>query len=167
MERHRILDKADIARKVTRIAYQVLEENYEESEIYILGILEEGMVLAGRICEIIRSISPETHLSLGSISIHKSDPHSVPVRYSIDPDLLQGKTVVLVDDVGNTGSTLFYAMQPLMAMRPKKIQAAVLVDRRHKLFPVNADIVGMSLATTMQEHITVVLNEEEEAVYLS
>jgi pyrimidine operon attenuation protein/uracil phosphoribosyltransferase len=74
--------------------------------------------------------------------------------------------VILTDDVGNTGKTLFYALQPLLTEAPKKIQVALLIDRRHKLFPIHADFVGLSLATTIQEHIEVVMNEAEESAYL-
>jgi pyrimidine operon attenuation protein/uracil phosphoribosyltransferase len=73
-----------------------------------------------------------------------------------------------VDDVANTGKTFFYAFKPLLEFTPKKVRVAVLVDRKHKAFPVSVDYVGLSLATTMHEHINVIIEEsEKEGVYLS
>jgi pyrimidine operon attenuation protein/uracil phosphoribosyltransferase len=81
---------------------------------------------------------------------------------------LDNKTILLVDDVANTGKTMYYALKPIMEFSPKKVQIAVLVDRQHKLFPVSSDFVGLSLSTTMQEHISVVFDKVngESAVYL-
>jgi pyrimidine operon attenuation protein/uracil phosphoribosyltransferase len=80
---------------------------------------------------------------------------------------LEGKTIVVVDDVGNTGRTLFYACKPLLEVLPHKVEMAVLVDRKHKSFPVKVDYVGLSLATTLREHIDVQLSDSNDfAAYL-
>jgi pyrimidine operon attenuation protein/uracil phosphoribosyltransferase len=167
MEQNLILNKEDIQRKITRIAYQLLEENADEHELFILGIKETGVTIAGRICDAMQQINGCPVIKTGWISINKVNPLSEAVQYSIPVSEMSGRTIIIVDDVGNTGRTLFYAIQPLMNVLPAKIQVAVLVDRRHKLFPIQADIVGLSLATTIHEHITVMMNAEQEGVYLS
>jgi len=163
---NQILNKQDIARKLTRIAYQILENNYEENELFLLGIVETGLVVAERIKVEILKINPEIQVNIIAVKINKTAPIG-NVTYSIPIEILSNKVAILTDDVGNSGRTLFYALQPLMTILPKKIQIAVLVERTHKLFPVSADFVGLSLATTIHEHISVQLNEGEEAAYLS
>jgi pyrimidine operon attenuation protein/uracil phosphoribosyltransferase len=163
---NQILNKQDIERKLTRIAYQILENNYEENELFLLGIVETGLVVAERIKVEILKINPEIQVNIIAVKINKTAPIG-NVTYSIPIEILSNKVAILTDDVGNSGRTLFYALQPLMTILPKKIQVAVLVERTHKLFPVSADFVGLSLATTIHEHISVQLNEGEEAAYLS
>jgi len=163
---NQILNKQDIARKLTRIAYQILENNYEENELFLLGIVETGLVVAERIKVEILKINPEIQVNIIAVKINKTAPIG-NVTYSIPIEILSNKVAILTDDVGNSGRTLFYALQPLMTILPKKIQIAVLVERTHKLFPVSADFVGLSLATTIHEHISVQLNEGEESAYLS
>lgn len=166
MERNQILNKEDIQLKITRIAYQILEDNDTESELFLLGIKETGFKIAQKIKSEIEKISATTVAQIIQVSINKSNPLERPIEYSVPVNILKNKTVILTDDVGNTGKTLFYALQPLLTEAPKKIQVALLIDRRHKLFPIHADFVGLSLATTIQEHIEVVLTEEEESAYL-
>jgi pyrimidine operon attenuation protein/uracil phosphoribosyltransferase len=163
---NQILNKEDIARKLTRIAYQILENNYEEQELFLLGVKETGLIVAERLKAEIVKINPNIQINIISVSINKTNPLQ-EVIYSVPVEILTNKIAILTDDVGNTGRTLFYAMAPLLRILPKKIQVAVLVERMHKLYPIATDFVGLSLATTIQEHISVVLNEEEEAAYLS
>ena len=166
MERNKILNSEDIQLKITRIAYQILEENDTEPEIFLLGIKETGFIIAQKIKKEIEKISNSTTAQLIKVVINKTNPLDKPIEYSVPVSILKNKTVILTDDVGNTGKTLFYALQPLLNEVPKKIQVALLIDRQHKLFPIHADFVGISLATTIQEHIEVVLTEEEESAYL-
>ena len=78
-----------------------------------------------------------------------------------------GKVVIIVDDVANTGRTIYYAIKPLLDTLPKKVEVAVLVDRKHKSFPIQSDYVGLSLATTLKENIDVQIREVQEwAVFL-
>ena len=163
---NQILNKEDIARKLTRIAYQILENNYEEHELFLLGIKETGLLVAERLKIEIEKINPSIQVNIISVSINKTNPLQ-EVTYSVPVEILNNKIAILTDDVGNSGRTLFYAMAPLIGILPKKIQVAVLVERMHKLYPIASDFVGLSLATTIHEHISVVLNENEEAAYLS
>lgn len=160
-----ILSKKDIEQKINRIAYQILEENYDEKEIVLIGIKDNGFAFAKRIVKYLATIT-DIKLHLHYIEVDKTHPEKMAPKYDFDQAQLQNKSIVLVDDVANTGRTLGYALKPLLDFLPKKIQVAVLVDRQHKLFPVSADFVGLSLSTTLKEHITVELGKEE-AVYLS
>jgi len=147
-----ILTAAQIAQKLRRMAFEIWEQNSEEEEIFMIGIREVGAAVAAKIAEILQEISP-LKIQLSSLEINKKNPlEKEPV---LTAGALNGKSVILVDDVANSGKTLLYALKPLLAFEPKKIQVAVLVDRKHKNFPVTPDIIGHSLATTLQEHIIV------------
>ncbi|MBI1192672.1 MAG: phosphoribosyltransferase [Bacteroidetes bacterium] len=164
----RILDAQSIRQKIVRIAFEILEDNYDEKEIVIAGICrsDEGYALAERITAELRRIgSLDIHLT--SINLDKKHPTSKPIEMGVTPELVDGKVVVIVDDVANTGRTLLYAVKPLLDMAPKKIRVAVLVDRRHKAYPVSPDYVGTSLSTTLHEHIDVNLSGDQPGVFLS
>ena len=158
-----ILTATDIEQKINRIAYQILEENYDEKEIVLIGMKDNGYAFAERLVKYLGTIT-KIKLQLYYISVSKTEPGKLD--YNFEPNKLQNKSVILVDDVANTGRTLGYALKPLLDFLPSKVQVAVLVDRRHKLYPVSADFVGLSLSTTLKEHITVQLGKED-AVYLS
>lgn len=160
-----ILDDVKIQQKINRIAYQILEENYGEPELYLIGIKENGYQLAQRIVDFLKGISPMP-IHLYSLSLNKTKPNKDEMEYDFDLKTLNKKTVILVDDVANTGRTLAYAMKPLFDILPKKIEVAVLVDREHKLFPISSDYIGLSLSTTHKEHVTVVLDKKNDGVYL-
>jgi pyrimidine operon attenuation protein/uracil phosphoribosyltransferase len=160
-----LLSAADIKKKIERISYEILENNDEENEIIIIGIRDNGYRLAEKLVKYLKKFS-DLKITLGEVRMNKAKPASQEVVCSLDDVAFDNKVVVLVDDVANTGRTLLYAMKPFMARAPRKIQIAVLVDRKHKMFPVSADYVGMLLSTNMQEHVSVEL-EKEEAVYLS
>lgn len=146
-----ILDEQKIALKLQRMAYRIWETNSAEKELVIAGIAGSGMIIARHLAQYLKDISP-IKISEITIIINKKNP-------LLSPDTLDkglnGKTVVLVDDVANSGRTLLYAMRPLLRFELKKIMVAVLIDRTHKSFPVSPDIVGHSIATTLQEHIEV------------
>jgi pyrimidine operon attenuation protein / uracil phosphoribosyltransferase len=161
-----ILTNEDIQQKIKRIAYEILENNYDEKEIHIIGIKDKGFLFAEKIYSCLKTIS-SLKLTLHSISLDKIKPTEGEVKIDFDVKELNNKVVILVDDVGNTGKTLCYALQPLLGSRPKKIEVAVLVDRKHKLFPVSADYVGLSLSTTMKESVTVEFNGKGDAAFLS
>lgn len=161
-----ILTPADIARKTRRIAYQIAENNYEEKEINLVGIKEQGYEFASRLAEVIGSI-PGFKARLFSIELNKVDPGQHEIKCEFTDKQIHGRPVILVDDVANTGRTLAYALRPLLDCGPSKIQVAVLVDRKHKQYPISADFVGLSLATTLKEHISVSLEGKELMAYLS
>lgn len=164
----KIMDARAIHRKIVRIACEILEDHYDEPEIVVAGIGrdDEGYALAERLVGELRRIGQKP-VHLTSINLDKAHPTSKPIETGLTPDVVDGKPVVIVDDVANSGRTLLYAVKPLLEMRPRSIRVAVLVDRRHKAWPVAPDYVGTSLSTTLHEHIDVVLQGEDPGVFLS
>ena len=160
-----ILDANQIRQKIDRITYQIYENNFEEKEIIIAGIAPKGYILAQRIAEKMKSIA-KIKITLVEITVNKDNPLQDEVKLSIKPKEFSGKVVILVDDVLNSGKTLTYGLAPFLNVAVKRITTAVLVDRNHNRYPIKADFVGLSLATTLQEHISVELNKTKEAVYL-
>ncbi|MFN8309201.1 MAG: phosphoribosyltransferase family protein [Chitinophagales bacterium] len=157
MKKTQILDWPAIQQKTRRMAHQIVEDDFEDKEIVIIGIKEGGFEFARMLEAEIRAIS-SIKTSLISLSLSKKDPSGSPIALETGTQTLDQKTVLLVDDVANTGRTMYYALKPIMEFSPCKVQIAVLVDRQHKLFPIASDFVGLSLSTTLQEHITVVLD---------
>ena len=161
-----LLNQKQMEQKINRIAYQVYEDNVDEKEIIIAGIMQNGFVLAKKIDSILRSISP-INTKLVEVAIDKHSHLQKEIKLSISQSEFQGKTVLLVDDVMDSGKTMIYALKPFLQADIKKIRIAVLVDRNHKGYPITADFVGIRLATTLQEHITAVFDKENESVFLS
>ncbi|NSL87785.1 phosphoribosyltransferase family protein [Chitinophaga solisilvae] len=155
--RNIILTQDIIQKKIERIAYEIYEHNSDGSEIILAGIWDRGVIIAHKIAAILRQISPLT-IRIIELRLDKQHPGEVTVSEQID---FNDKVVVVVDDVANSGRTMLYALKPLLAYLPQKIQTAVLVDRRHKSFPLSVDFVGYSLATTLQDMVLVEMNGEE------
>ncbi len=146
-----ILDTISIRKKLKRMALQIAEQNIDEQGLIIAGINGNGEVVA-------RSLKAELDglldrpVDVVTIRLNKKDP--LDVQFDPMPSV-DDRVVILVDDVSNTGKTMLYALKPLLNAHPKKIQTLVLVERSHKLFPVQTDYVGLSITTTLQEHIAV------------
>jgi pyrimidine operon attenuation protein / uracil phosphoribosyltransferase len=146
-----ILTPEQIELKLQRMSYQIWEQNASVTELVIVGIADNGTVLAELLAQKLEAISP-IKLSLISLKIDKANPlNNLP---TIDEDLT-GKSVVLVDDVSNSGKVLLFSLRCITAYMPAKIGLVVLVDRKHKIYPVKPNIVGHSLSTTLQENIRV------------
>lgn len=151
-----ILDADTANRKLERIAFQILEENESEKEIILAGIRLSGSVVARNIQQILSRIcSIPTRLI--TVTLDKRNPTDIELSETFD---FNDKVIILIDDVANSGKTLLYAMKPFLQFHPKKIQTLVLVERTHKSFPVHNDYVGLSVATTVQEHIFVEVEGE-------
>lgn len=161
-----ILNDHQIQQKLRRLAIEILENNYEEPEIILAGINNNGRTFANLLAEHLREIkAPPVRLT--NLRLNPAEPLSTEVVLEMSVEELAGKVVIVVDDVANTGRTIFYAIKPLLETLPKKVEVAVLVDRTHKSFPVRADYVGLSLATTLLEDIDVKIQQEREfAVFL-
>lgn len=151
-----ILSKEVVGKKLQRMAYEILENNIDEKEIILAGIRESGSVVAKVIQQMLAEIS-SIKTELITITLDKNEPTDVSLSRSID---LNGKVIILIDDVSNSGKTLLYALKPFIEFHPKKIQILVLVERTHTSFPVRPDYVGLSIATTLQEHIFVEVKGE-------
>ena len=160
-----VLDSVQIEQKINRLAYQLYENNYEEKEVYIAGIAERGFLLAERIAKVLRSIS-NLKVHLGKIKIDKKDPMNTAIECTLDDKKLPGEVVLLVDDVVNSGRTLVYAVNYFLQFPLKKLRTIVLIDRKHNNFPVKVDYVGISLSTTLQEHVSVELGNGADSVFL-
>jgi pyrimidine operon attenuation protein / uracil phosphoribosyltransferase len=154
-----ILDAAKADQKLIRMAWQIYENNYAEKEIVLAGIVDGGYKLAGILKGHLEKIS-EIKVHLAEIIINKEEPGAVPATISNGTINISGKNIVLVDDVGNSGRTLFYAQQPLFLLKPKSVQVALLVERMHKVFPIKADYVGFPIATTFKNHVIVTFDKE-------
>jgi len=157
----KILDNKQISEKADRIAYQILENNYKNKSIIFLGINKNGYRFAELLKEKYDNITDNSS-KIGHLEINAANPLESEILLDIDLKTLNKKAVIVVDDVANTGRTIFYATKPLMDYLPKKIEAAVLVDRTHKLFPIKVDYVGLSLATTLKENIVVDLTKKNK-----
>jgi len=160
-----ILNQLQIRQKVTRMAYEIYEQNFEEQQLVLAGIHQNGYLLAGMLAKELRQISGK-EVSLLGVKLDKDMPLQNPVEISPADMLLADRTIIIVDDVLNTGRTLAYTLNSFLQQNPKKVEIATLVNRHHTLFPVSATYTGYSLATTLREHVEVVMQENELAAYL-
>lgn len=151
-----ILSKEVAEKKMRRMAFEILENNTDEKEIILAGIRESGSVVARVIQKMLGEIS-SIKTELITITLDKKQPTDVSLNKKID---FNNKAIILIDDVSNSGKTLLYALKPFIDSHPKKIQTLVLVERTHTSFPVRPDYVGLSIATTIQEHIFVEVKDE-------
>ena len=160
-----ILTHKEIAHKTKRIAYQIFETFVNEEEVILAGIANNGYLFAQKIAAKLALIS-DLKVTLCEVKINKQNPQS-PVTTSIPSAEYQNKALVLIDDVLSTGTTLIYGVKHFLEVPLSKFKTAVLVDRNHKKYPVKADFKGISLSTSLQEHIQVVFEEDNSYAYLS
>jgi pyrimidine operon attenuation protein/uracil phosphoribosyltransferase len=161
-----ILDQQSIIQKIKRLGIQILEHQIDSPGIYFLGINNNGYNFAKLLQEELENHQPGW-AKLQRVQLNPAKPIEYPIQLDIPVEELQGKHIILVDDVANTGRTLYYALQPLMSILPSSVEVAVLVDRTHKSFPIRVDYVGLSLATTLKEHIKVNLKSSPMSVQLN
>lgn len=155
-----ILTKEVAQRKMERIALEIAEELYNsEEELIIIGITGSGMVIANEMFVLVSKLVSVPVLLI-SCSLNKKEPGEIAYSQSID---FTGKNILLVDDVTNSGRTLLYALKPLLQYQPKRIQTMSLVERMHKSYPIHIDYIGLSIATTLQDHIQVEVEDGEVA----
>lgn len=164
-----VLQEADIARALTRISHEILESNRGSSGLVLLGIPTRGVVLARRIGAILDGIEPGSG-TVGALDVtmYRDDLAHHPTRAPSPTDIpaggVDGKTVVLVDDVLYSGRTIRAALDALSDLgRPRAVRLAVLVDRGHRELPIRADFVGKNLPTSTEERINVRLTETDGA----
>lgn len=155
-----VLDHEQVQRKLRRIAHQLHEEYHTEKNIVLVGIAPRGALLALRLHNLLKDIA-EFDVELVELSLDKDLPLEKPVRLSVGPENLRNRTVVLVDDVLMSGRTLMHAASYLVQVPLRRLSTVVLVDRRHRAYPIRADIVGLTLSTTLQEHISVRLGRKD------
>ncbi|WP_116789284.1 phosphoribosyltransferase family protein [Flavobacterium psychrotrophum] len=154
-----ILNKQEIQHKTRRIAYQIYETFSDETEVVLAGIASNGYVFAKLLATELEKISDIKPI-LCEVTINKQQPLE-PVKTSLPTAEYTNKALVLIDDVLNSGTTLIYGVKHFLDVPLKKFKTAVLVDRNHKQYPVKADFKGLSLSTSMREHIQVELEGDE------
>ncbi|MEB2775716.1 phosphoribosyltransferase family protein [Algoriphagus sp. D3-2-R+10] len=159
-----VLNHQQIKKKITRMAYEIYERNLNSKAVVFAGISGMGETLADLLATELRAISPLT-IEQTEIILDKARIATEEVNLSHEIDL-QGKTLILVDDVLNTGKTLVYAMKPFLDEELYKMEIAVLVNRSHGLFPIRPDYTGFELSTTLNEHIKVDFSGDNYFVYL-
>jgi pyrimidine operon attenuation protein/uracil phosphoribosyltransferase len=165
MEATLLLTHEQIQQKINRMAYQLFENNFTETELVIAGIEQRGFVLAERIQKALAKFSQQK-VSLLSIEVEKDLPYQTFQNKEIDKKIFEHKVVIVIDDVLNSGKTLIYGVNQFLHAPVKKISTLVLIDRNHKRFPINADYVGLSLATTLKQNIKVVFSENNDEAFL-
>jgi pyrimidine operon attenuation protein / uracil phosphoribosyltransferase len=146
-----ILEEDAVKRKIKRMALEVAEQNAGEKELLIAGIVGNGVTVANSIANELKKMS-DASITVVTIQLNKRELVDVTLDPQID---INNKVIIIVDDVANTGKTMFYALKPFLHSSPKKIQTLALVERSHKQFPIQTDYTGLSIATTLQEHISV------------
>jgi pyrimidine operon attenuation protein/uracil phosphoribosyltransferase len=156
-----ILNQEQIKQKIKRMAMEIYERHADEKQIYLAGINNKGFEIARLLEEEIRALSPLNCLRI-HIILDPAAPTEHPILIDYDVARLKGKVIIITDDVSNTGRTVFYSFKVLMDILPKKIEVAVLVERTHKCFPVQVDVVGLRLATTLNENIEVTIGEDSD-----
>ena len=163
----KILNERQIAQKVKRLAIEILEHNFGEPEIILAGINNNGMVFSELLLQELTRIS-NMPITVTRIRLNPANPLASDIILEMPPKQVKDKVLIIVDDVANTGRTIFYAIKPILEVLPKKVEVAVLVDRSHKSFPIRVDYYGLSLATTLKNNIDVQIREvAERAVFLN
>ncbi|ADY28238.1 MULTISPECIES: phosphoribosyltransferase domain-containing protein [Cellulophaga] len=163
---NKILSHNQIQHKVKRIAYQIYEANVEETEIVIAGIDGGGLKFAKKLSTVLQDITT-AKITLCTVKMDKKNPLNSGVTTSISKEEYTNKSVVLIDDVLNSGTTLIYGVFHFLKVPLRQLKTAVLVNRNHKKYPVKADYKGLSLSTSLQEHIEVEFKDNDDAVYLN
>ena len=163
-EKNLILDAEQVKQKIRRMAFEMHEHNFKEKNIVIAGIDGQGYILAKLIAKQVESISP-LEVKLVRISLDKQAPEQSDIKLDCELKEVKKKSIILVDDVLNTGRTFAYGMKPFLNIEVKKIETAVLINRGHTMFPIHTQYTGYELSTTIKDHVEVNLGKET-AVYL-
>ena len=161
----KILDSNQINQKILRLSWQVFEDNFSEKEIVLVGIGEQGLLIAEQVKFHLNTIS-KLNTTIFRIDVDRDKPFNKVITELTENDY-KNKVIILIDDVLHSGKTLTYAFKTFLDTSVKKMAVLVLIDRNHNTFPVKANYVGLSLSTTLKEYIEVVLKGSNKGVYLS
>jgi pyrimidine operon attenuation protein/uracil phosphoribosyltransferase len=164
-ERTSVLNSIQVEQKFMRMAHEILENNYREKEIVLIGIVGNGSSIAEKLSKILNDIA-DFNVVTSFIELDKNKPASVEVIFHGDTKSLKAKSIIIIDDVLNSGRTVMYATKYLLDFGPQNIAVAALVERFHRKYPIRADYVGLTLSTNLKEHVAVELIKGKEAVYL-
>lgn len=170
-----ILDAAGIRRVLTRIAHEIVEHNQGTDDLVLIGVVKRGDVLAHRLAALLRDIEGKAPpVGALDITFYRDDVRSRALPTEAHPPShlpfpLEGRRVILVDDVLFTGRSIRAAMMELIDYgRPRAVQLAVVIDRGHRELPIHADYVGKNVPTALREDVEVRLEEHdgEEGVFI-
>ena len=161
----KILDSNQINQKILRLSWQVFEDNFSEKEIVLVGIGEQGLLIAEQVKFHLNTIS-KLKTTVFIIDVDRDKPFN-QVSTELTENDYKNKVIILIDDVLHSGKTLTYAFKTFLDTSVKKMAVLVLIDRNHNTFPVKANYVGLSLSTTLKEYIEVELKGSNKGVYLS
>ncbi|MGB2383990.1 MAG: phosphoribosyltransferase family protein [Flavobacteriales bacterium] len=162
MSSTRILESDQIERKLQRIARQIIEEFHTEDVLHLITIAGNGEPVGKRIGEIIEAVGG-LQVQASVLTLNKSNPLEGDIALSVASETLSGQSVIVLDDVLNSGKTLMYAVHHILSAGPKRVATAVLIDRIHRSFPVRADFCGLTLSTNLKEHIEVSIEASASA----
>lgn len=155
-----ILNHQQIEQKINRLAFQLMENTFELNTIYIGGITGNGIILGQLLKQVIEANSDQ-NVVLFEIILDKDQPYSQPIEITIEGPKLKGQTVIIVDDVLNSGKTMQHGLVKILEQEPRHIYTVVLVDRKHRRFPIKANFFGLRLSTILQDHIEVSLEPNQ------
>ena len=165
LKKNKIKSAIDIQSSIRRIAYQLYETNIDENSLVLVGIEKKGTYLSKLIglelCKI--TTIKLIHVTL---ELNKNKPQNT-IECSLPISQMENHSIVVVDDVLNTGSTLIYAVNYFLQISVKQIKTVVMVNRNHKKYPIKADFKGLSLSTSLNDHVTVLFEGDESGIYLS
>ena len=147
-----ILNSNQISRKIKRLSYELYENNLEEKKVILFGINSNGNILSNRVK---KNLDNLFSVNIESYNLKIDVNNSKLNKLDLERDSLNGKVVIIVDDVLNSGKTIAYSINLILPFYPKKIEVAVLVDRSHKNFPILAKYSGVKLNTTINEHVKI------------
>ena len=164
MDKKKILTNSQIKRKIKRISLQIIESNIEEKEVVLAGIEQNGFLIAKELNKMISELS-NLNIKLCSLKIDKKNPLN-NISTSLNSSEYKNKSIVVVDDVLNSGSTLMYAVKHFLDTELRQLKTAVLVDRNHKKYPIKADFKGVSLSTSIQNHVQVQFDKNSIEAFL-
>ena len=164
MQKKKILENTQILNKIKRISLQIIESNLDSNKIIICGIEKNGALLAKKICKEL-DLTSEKNIIFCSMKINKLNP-TENIQLSIDINECKNQSVVIVDDVLNSGKTLTYAVKHFLDIEIESIKTAVLVNRSHKKFPISADFKGINLSSSLQNHVDVVFMKDKIEAFL-
>ena len=156
-----ILDNSDIENKIQRIGLEILEDNIDQSKIILFGISDNGKLISQKLIDHINKIS-DIKIVLIDVIINNGS-----ISYNSKFDVLN-ESIIIVGDVSQTGKTLQMVISDLMLYNPSKIKTSVIINRDQTMFPVKIDYSGLSLSTSVNEHVDVIIDKKGRlSVYLS
>jgi len=158
-----ILTKKQIENKILRMSFQIIENNLEEKELYLVGLEDNGLIIANKLGEHINNKS-QLKIKVIKMSLNKDKNQNAIFSEKIES---KNKTFILIDDVLKSGETIIYAISELLKFNIKKLKTAILINRNHNIFPVGVNYVGLELSTTLEEHIQISFEKEKTGAFLS